>query len=69
MHHPESEVEKIKTFQHELQDALSKMPAEQQEVGIRQYLLLAANMTNQSRLQLLLSVLEQLVSNNILAAK
>lgn len=66
VHRPEQETEKVQNFQQELQSVLSGLNAEQQETGVRAYLLKAAEMTNHSRLQLLLSLLENLVASNIL---
>ncbi|GFG29793.1 hypothetical protein Cfor_03295 [Coptotermes formosanus] len=69
VHRPEQETEKVQNFQQELQSVLSGLNAEQQETGVRAYLLKAAEMTNHSRLQLLLSLLENLVASNILPAR
>jgi len=69
VHRPEQETEKVQNFQQELQSVLSGLNAEQQEIGVRTYLLKAAEMTNHSRLQLLLSLLENLVASNILPAR
>ncbi|XP_066992222.1 mediator of RNA polymerase II transcription subunit 23 isoform X2 [Anabrus simplex] len=69
VHRPDHEAEKIQSFQQELQTALTGLVVEQQEAGVKQYLLMAANMTNHSRLVLLLSLLEKLVSDNILPAR
>lgn len=69
VHRPEQETEKVQNFQQELQSVLSGLNGEQQESGVRAYLLKAAEMTNHSRLQLLLSLLENLVASNILPAR
>jgi hypothetical protein len=69
VHRPEQETEKLQNFQQELQSVLSGLNTEQQETGVRAYLLKAAEMTNHSRLQLLLSLLENLVAGNILPAR
>ena len=61
--------EQVQTCQQELQSVLSGLNAEQQESGVRAYLLKAAEMTNHSHLQLLLSLLENLVASNILLAR
>lgn len=69
VHRPEQETEKLAGFQLDLQNALSGLVAEQQEAGVKQYLVMAASMTNHSRLTLLLNLMENLVSNNILPAR
>lgn len=69
VHHPEVEAEKVQKYQNELQTTLTGLPVEQQEAGIRQYLLVAAGMTNHNRLQLLLSLLETVVANSVLPAR
>ncbi|KAJ9591915.1 hypothetical protein L9F63_001517, partial [Diploptera punctata] len=69
VHRPEHENEKVQNFQQELQSVLSGLNQEQQETGVRLYLLKAAEMTNHNRLQLLLSLLEKLVASNILPAR
>ncbi|KAJ4431363.1 Mediator of RNA polymerase II transcription subunit 23 [Periplaneta americana] len=69
VHRPENETEKVQNFQQELQSVLGGLNAEQQETGVRAYLLKAAEMTNHSRLQLLLSLLENLVASNTLPAR
>ncbi|KDR22950.1 mediator of RNA polymerase II transcription subunit 23 isoform X2 [Zootermopsis nevadensis] len=69
VHRPEQETEKVQNFQQELQSVLSGLNSDQQETGVKAYLLKAAEMTNHSRLQLLLSLLENLVANNILPAR
>ena len=69
VHRPEHETEKVQNFQQELQSVLSGLNQEQQETGVRLYLIKAAEMTNHNRLQLLLSLLEKLVASNILPAR
>lgn len=69
VHHPNCEGEKIATWQTELSSALSNLNKEQQENAIKQFLFLAAAMTNHKRLQLLLSLLENLVTSNVLPAR
>lgn len=69
VHRPEHETEKVQNFQQELQLVLSGLNQEQQETGVRLYLIKAAEMTNHNRLQLLLSLLEKLVASNILPAR
>lgn len=69
VHRPNHETERIQTFQQELQIALSGLPTEQQELAVKQYLSMAVNMTNHSRLQLLFGLLENLVANNTLPAR
>lgn len=69
MHHPNSENEKISAWQTELTSAMSNLSKEQQENAVRQFLSMAAAMTNHRRLQLLLSLLEHLVISNVLPAR
>ena len=61
--------EQVQPCQQELQSVLSGLNAEQQETGVRAYVLNAAEMTNHSRLQVLLSLLENLVASNILLTR
>lgn len=53
----------------ELQNALTGLPAEQQEAAVKQFLSMAATMTNHSQLQLMLNLLEYLVNNNVISAR
>lgn len=69
VHHPNSENEKIATWQTELSSAMSNLSKEQQENAVRQFLSMAAAMTNHRRLQLLLSLLENLVASSVLPAR
>lgn len=69
VHRPEVETEKMAHFQSTFQAALTGLIPEQQETGVKQFLLMAANMTNPSRLQLLLQLLEGVVQNNVVPAK
>lgn len=69
VHHPNSENEKITAWQTELSSTMSNLCKEQQENAVRQFLTMAAAMTNHKRLQLLLSLLENLVTSNVLAAR
>lgn len=48
---------------------MTGLTAEQQESAVRQFLSLAAGMTNHRRLQLLLSMLETLVTKGVLPAR
>jgi len=69
VHRPDLEAEKTAQFQMELQAALNGLVPEQQEAGIRQYLNMAAFMTNANKLQLLLKLLEGVVQNNVVQAR
>lgn len=69
VHHPNNENEKITVWQTELSSTMSNLSKEQQENAVRQFLTMAAAMTNHKRLQLLLSLLENLVTSNVLAAR
>lgn len=69
VHRPELESEKMGQFHNELQTALTGVVPEQQEAGVRQFLLMAAGMINPSRLQFLLQLLEGAVHNNIVPAR
>ncbi|XP_063241500.1 mediator of RNA polymerase II transcription subunit 23 [Bacillus rossius redtenbacheri] len=69
VHRPEQEAERLQGCQQELQTLFAGAGSEHQEAGVRQYLLMAACMTNHSRLQQLLSLLETLVGNGVLTAR
>ncbi|XP_046734323.1 mediator of RNA polymerase II transcription subunit 23 [Diprion similis] len=69
VHHLDNEIEKIAALQSELTSAMTGLNTEQQENGVRQFLTMAAALTNHSRLQLLLSLLENLVMSNVLPAR
>ncbi|KAH0534921.1 mediator of RNA polymerase II transcription subunit 23 [Cotesia glomerata] len=69
VHNLGSETEKIKKWQGELRSAMLKLPVDQQELAVKQFLTLAAGMTNHKRLQLLLGLLENLVVNTVLPAR
>lgn len=56
-------------WQNELKAAMSGLTKEQQEAAVRQFLSMAAVMTNHKRLQLLLSLLENLVQTSVLPAR
>ena len=61
--------EKNRAHSKELQAIFTGITTEQQEAGVRQFLTLAAGMTNHARLEMLLTLLEQLVANRILPAR
>ena len=63
------ETEKIKLWQTELSTALGRMNIEQQENAIKQFLMMASGMTNHKRLQMLLGLLENMVTGNTLTAR
>ncbi|XP_051162012.1 mediator of RNA polymerase II transcription subunit 23 [Leptopilina boulardi] len=69
VHNAELENEKIAGWQKELSTIMTGLTAEQQESAVRQFLSLAAGMTNHRRLQLLLSMLETLVTKGVLPAR
>ncbi|KAH0954985.1 hypothetical protein HN011_002731 [Eciton burchellii] len=69
VHHSNNDIEKITTWQNELKSAITGLTKEQQETAVRQFLSMAAAMTNHRRLQLLLSLLENLVQSNFLPAR
>jgi len=48
---------------------MTGLTKEQQEAAVRQFLSMAAAMTNHRRLQLLLSLLQNLVQSNVLPAR
>jgi len=56
-------------WQNELKGLMTGLQKEQQEVAVRQFLSMAAAMTNHRRLQLLLSLLQNLVQSNYLPAR
>lgn len=57
------------TAKQELQNVLSGLPPDQQEGAVKQYISMAATMTNHSQLQLLLNILEQLVASAVVPAR
>lgn len=69
VHQPNNESEKITTWQNELKGVMTGLTKEQQEAAVRQFLSMAAAMTNHRRLQLLLSLLQNLVQSNFLPAR
>ncbi|XP_034947212.1 mediator of RNA polymerase II transcription subunit 23 [Chelonus insularis] len=69
MHNFGNDIEKIKGWQADLNVAMSKLPPDQQEIAVKQFLIRAAGMTNHKRLQLLLGLLESLVTGNVLPAR
>ena len=69
VHNPSNEKEKIKGWQKELAAAMAGLTAEQQESVIRRFLNVAAEITNYRRMQLIVSLLENLVANNVLPSK
>ena len=48
---------------------MSGIPPEQQEIGVKQFLNICSKITNYKLLHLVLSLLENLVTTNILPAK
>lgn len=64
-----NESEKLTMWQAELTTAMTGFTVEQQENAIRQFLNMAASMTNHKRLQLLFSLLENLVVSDVLPAR
>lgn len=64
-----SEDEKAQSFQQELQNALNGLAPEHQESGVKQFLNMAATMTNYSRLQILFHLLDSMVAQNVLQAR
>jgi hypothetical protein len=69
VHKPELERKKVAAMGEDLRAALAGLPPEQQEAGVRHFLSLAALTPNLSRLQLLLSLLEGLVTQSVLPAR
>ncbi|XP_063986050.1 mediator of RNA polymerase II transcription subunit 23 [Diachasmimorpha longicaudata] len=69
VHNLDNDLAKTKSWQTELSVAIGKLAADQQEAAVKQFLLLAAGMTNHRRLQMLLGLLEGLVSGNVLPAR
>ncbi|XP_012057151.1 PREDICTED: mediator of RNA polymerase II transcription subunit 23 [Atta cephalotes] len=69
VHHPKKETDKVAAWHQELRTAMTGLTKEQQEAAVRQFLSIAAAMTNHRRLQLLLSLLENLVHSNFLPAR
>lgn len=69
VHNLGHETDKIKTWQTELNAAMSRLPVDQQEAAIKQFLAMASVMTNHKRLQMLLSLLESMVTGSVLPAR
>lgn len=69
VHRTENETEKVSSYQQELATALTVAPQEQQELALKQYLLITCTRSNQSRLKLLLGLLENLVECGVLSAR
>ncbi|XP_059485779.1 mediator of RNA polymerase II transcription subunit 23 isoform X2 [Neocloeon triangulifer] len=69
VHKNETRGQKYATISEDLKKVFSSLNAEQQEVGVKHFLLLTAETSNLSRLQLLLSLLEQLVVESVLPAR
>ncbi|XP_008216793.1 mediator of RNA polymerase II transcription subunit 23 isoform X2 [Nasonia vitripennis] len=69
VHNPSNEKEKIKGWQSELASVMAGLGTEQQENAIRRFLYIAAEITNYKRMHLVLSLLENLVSTNVLPAR
>uniref|UniRef100_A0A1B6D9V1 Mediator of RNA polymerase II transcription subunit 23 n=1 Tax=Clastoptera arizonana TaxID=38151 RepID=A0A1B6D9V1_9HEMI len=69
VHQADFESERMHNFQTELQTVLTGIPVEQQEASVKQFLLQASTMTNLSRLQVLLGLLEGLVAIGTLPAR
>lgn len=69
VHHPTKETDKVAVWLQELRTAMTGLTKEQQEAAVRHFLSMAAAMTNHRRLQLLLSLLENLVHSNYLPAR
>lgn len=68
VHRVNLERDKISAWEQELAAVLRNASAEQIEIAIRQYLVIAAN-TSHSRLQLLMELLEQLVKSGTVPAR
>lgn len=69
MHNPSIEKEKITGWQKELTVAMTGLTSEQQENVISRFLNVAGEITNYRQMHLILSLLENLVSTNVLPAK
>ncbi|XP_072748836.1 mediator of RNA polymerase II transcription subunit 23-like isoform X2 [Anoplolepis gracilipes] len=69
VHQPGHENEKITTWQNDLNGVIGGLTKEEQETAVRQFLSMTAAMTNHKRLQLLLSLLQNLVQSNFLSAR
>ena len=69
VHNIENEAAKIAQWQQELTNIISELSNEQQEIAVRQFLILTATMTNHSKLQMLLSMLKTLVTGGTLQAR
>lgn len=68
VHRPNAEKERVTQWQQELNTALRTIPQEQQDAILRQYLNTALTCA-QSKLQLLMELLETMVRNGIVGAR
>ncbi|XP_058805221.1 mediator of RNA polymerase II transcription subunit 23-like isoform X2 [Phymastichus coffea] len=68
VHNTNNEKEKITGWQAALTNAMMGLTLEQQENAVRRFLYTSAEITNYKRMNLILSLLENLVSNNVLPA-
>ncbi|XP_065332205.1 mediator of RNA polymerase II transcription subunit 23 isoform X2 [Cloeon dipterum] len=69
VHNNEAKRTKFVTILDELKAVFSNLSPEHQEAGVKHFLLLTSETTNLSRLQFLLSLLEQLVADGTLKAR
>ena len=69
VHNTNKEKEKIKKWQTDLTNAMMNLAPDQQENAVSKFLYTAAEITNYKRMHLIMSLMENLVSNNILPAR
>ncbi|XP_008216794.1 mediator of RNA polymerase II transcription subunit 23 [Nasonia vitripennis] len=69
VHNTNNEKAKITGWQTEMTNAMMGLTTEQQENAIRKFLYTSAEITNYRRMHLILTLLEKLVSNNVLPAR
>ena len=69
MHNPSHEKAKIKGWQAELSAAIAGLNAEQQESVVKKFVYVASDVTNNKRMHLIFSTLENLVATNVLPAR
>ncbi|KAL7298235.1 mediator of RNA polymerase II transcription subunit 23 [Trichogramma pretiosum] len=69
VHNTNKEKEKIKGWQNDLTNAMVILSLEQRESAVRKFLYTAAEITNYRRMHLIMTLLENLVSTNVLSAR
>lgn len=69
VHKPHSQQEKLQAYIVDFTSVFHGIPAETQELGIKQFLVLAGNTISHSRKAFLFHIIEQLVADNVLPSR